>query len=68
LNRAEERMVPSWPLELTMTPTPLATALPEIPAMNVAVVVGDFPMRVTPVSPATPTLPISMLLLPVVRV
>src|SRR5947208_11600166 len=67
LKRAEDKTVPSWPLALTMTLTPLATVLPEMPAMKVPVEVDDLPIRILPASPATPGAPMSMLLLPLVR-
>ena len=59
--------MPSWPVVPTMTPTPFATVAPRIPAMKVFVCVPDLPIRIVLASPATPSAPISMLLLPVVR-
>src|SRR5438477_12838587 len=66
LNRAEEPATPSLPLELTTTWTPL-TATPEMPAIKVPLCVPFVPIRILADSPATPLWPISMLLLPVVR-
>ncbi len=67
LNRREELSVPSWPAESIRTGMAFAfpVALPRVPAMKV--LVWPEPMRVVLDSPATPTLPISILLLPVVR-
>src|SRR5205085_2757342 len=58
--------MPSFPLEFTTTWVPV-TGTPEIPAIKVAIWVALLPMRIVLDSPATPTLPKSMLLLPVVR-
>src|SRR5437773_6762307 len=66
LNRAEEPATPSLPLELTTTCAPL-TATPEMPAIKVPLCVPFVPIRILADSPATPLWPISMLLLPVVR-
>ena len=69
-------MVPSWPLASTSTMVDVARPVvaPLIPAMYVAVWQGSEqlstvllpPMRITFDSPATPWLPISMLLLSLV--
>ena len=59
--------MPSWPLELTITPTPLATVEPKMPATNVPVCVPGLPMRIMFPIARYPTLPMSMLLPPVVR-
>ena len=45
----------------------LLAVLPKTPAMKAAVCVPFVPIRILADSPATPPLPISMLLLPVVR-
>src|SRR5205085_2026157 len=65
--RAEETTVPSFPLELTITPIPFATVTPEIPAMKAPFWVPTVPIRILLDSAATPGAPISMLLFPVVR-
>ena len=67
LNRFEETTVPSFPLFPVMTPTPPGTAIPDIPATKVEVCVPTVPMRIRLESVVAPTLPSSMLLLPVVR-
>ena len=59
--------MPRWPLESIITPTPPATVTPLIPAMYVLDCLPPVPIRIVLASPATPTLPISILLLPVVR-
>src|SRR5262249_26818186 len=62
----EEAETPSWPFEFTTTVEP-ATFAPKIPAINVLVCVPWLPMRIVFGSPAVPGLPMSILLLPVVR-
>ena len=58
--------MPSLPVLFTTTALPV-TAAPLMPAMKVAVCVPWVPMRMVLDSAAAPALPISMLLLPVVR-
>src|SRR5438552_18195239 len=67
LNRAEEALTPSCPLGLIPTDCALATSTPRTPATKVIVCVPAVPMRIVLDSPAAPALPISRLLLPVVR-
>src|SRR6267142_134086 len=67
LKRLEETTVPSLPLAPTITPTPFGTATSLMPAINVFVWVPCVSMRMVLASPATPALPISILLSPVVR-
>ena len=68
LNRREEGTVPSFPAELTLTGALEPVIVPcQIPAMYVAVCVPCAPMQIVLDSAATPALPISMLLLPLVR-
>ena len=59
--------MPSWPLAFTITGMPCDRFCPLMPAIKVAVWVPCVPMRIVFASPATPALPISILLLPVVR-
>src|SRR5438105_658718 len=68
LNRAEDVATPSLPVELTTTVHPV-TAAPKIPAIKVDFCVPCLPIRMVLASPAAPSTlaPISMLLLPVVR-
>src|SRR5207248_509446 len=66
LKRAEEVATPSFPVEFTTTELPV-TGVPKIPATKVDFCMPCLPMRIVLASPATPALPISMLLLPVVR-
>src|SRR5437763_13387817 len=66
LKRCEEDATPSRPLLFTTTAVPvMADTL--MPAMNAFVWVPTVPMRMAAESAATPRVPISMLLLPVVR-
>src|SRR6476659_9658498 len=67
LNRAEDWTVPRCPVESMITPTPFATVTPLMPAIYVAVSLLTVPIRIVLDSPAIPRAPISMLLLPVVR-
>jgi hypothetical protein len=55
-----------WPLASIITPTPPATVAPLIPAIKVFVWFPIPPMRIVFDSAATPKLPMSILLLPVV--
>ena len=57
--------MPSGPAAFTLTAAPV-TAAPLIPATNVLVCVPVVPIRILLDSPATPALPILILLLPVV--
>src|SRR5436190_18112129 len=66
LKRAEEVETPSFPVELTTTVLPVI-AVPAIPAMKVDFCVPFLPLRMVFASPALPGAPISMLLLPMVR-
>src|SRR5437762_11610323 len=66
LKRAEEVATLSLPGELTTTVFPVI-AVPAIPAMKVDFWVPCLPMRMVFASPALPGAPISMLLLPMVR-
>src|SRR5882724_4724984 len=66
LNRSEETATPSCPLLLTTTAEPV-TAVPLIPAIKDLLWVPCVPTRVVLASAATPALPISILLLPIVR-
>src|SRR5437870_10248 len=50
-----------------MTPTPLGTVTPLMPAIKVAFCMPVVPIRILLDSPATPASPMSMLFLPVVR-
>jgi hypothetical protein len=59
-------MTPSWPFVFTTTVTPPETVVLLTPAMKVLFCTRLVPIRITPDSLATPLLPISMLLLPVV--
>jgi len=63
LKRAEDTTVPSLPLGFITTPTPFATRVPKMPAMNVPFWMPTVPIQILLASPATPALPISMLLL-----
>src|SRR5882672_11484776 len=67
--RREELAVPSWPALSITTATALALAVvtPRMPAMNAAACVPAVPIRMVLDSPAIPVLPMSILLLPVVR-
>src|SRR5262245_22525744 len=64
LNRADDGAVPNWPAAFTLTAMP-DTPAPLMPATNVFV--WNAPIRIVLDSPPTPKLPISILLLPVVR-
>src|SRR6266566_2069111 len=68
LNRFEELIVPSWPAESIITGRALAFAVvtPRMAAIKLLVWLAP-PMRMVLASAATPLLPISILLLPVVR-
>ncbi len=59
-------MTPSFPLEFTTTTLPLI-GTPKIPAIKVLFCNPGLPMRIVLDSPTTPGAPMSMLLLPVVR-
>src|SRR6266542_3964303 len=65
LYRREEVAVPSCPVELMKTCMPPEAVAPKMPAIKV--LVCPEPMRIVADSPPTPLLPISILLLPVVR-
>lgn len=60
-------MVPRRPAGLTTTCTPFGTVEPKIPWTKVFVWTPLLPTRIVFASPAAPSAPIAMLLLPVVR-
>jgi len=63
------RLLGVLPLGGPIAPPPFGTLLgPEMPTIKVLVCIPTLPIRIVFASAATPTLPISMLLLPVVRV
>src|SRR5580765_9057070 len=66
LNRSEEAAMPSCPLALITTDEPV-TAVPLIPAIKTLLWFPCVPTRTVLASAATPALPISILLLPIVR-
>jgi hypothetical protein len=55
LNRIEEVSVPSWSFASTTTAVPLASVVPLMPSMWVAV--AAVPIRVVPLSVLAPMLP-----------
>src|SRR6516164_9188495 len=68
LKRREEGDTPSCPVgQSTTTGMPFGRVTLQIPAIYVAICTACVPMRIVLASKATPTLPISILLLPVVR-
>src|SRR5438045_2741937 len=67
LKRRDEVVVPSTPLELMRTGTPLVEVAPSMPAINAEVCVPWVPILIVLSSPPAPALLMSMLLLPVVR-
>src|SRR5437868_8266074 len=67
LKRRDEVVVPSTPLELIRTGTPLVEVAPSMPAINAEACVPWVPILIVLSSPPVPALLMSMLLLPVVR-